>query len=43
MLSCAEAYGQAIKDVLVNSMEQAAKEMEEAMTGVWGSFEALQE
>ena len=43
MLSSAEAYGQAIKDVLVNSMEQAAKEMEEAMTGAWGSFESLQE
>ena len=43
MLSDAEAYGQAIKDVLVNSMEQAAKEMEEALTGTWGSFEALQE
>ena len=43
MLSSAEAYGQAIKDALVNSMEQAAKEMEEAMTGAWGSFESLQE
>ena len=43
MLSDAETYAQAIKDVLVNSMEQAAQEMEKAMTGVYGSFEQLQE
>ena len=43
MLSDAETYGQAIKDVLVNSMEQAVQEMEKAMTGVYGSFEQLQE
>ena len=43
MLSDAEAYGQAIKDALVNSMEQAAKEMEQALSGTWRSFEALQD
>lgn len=43
MLSDAETYGELIKEALVNSMTQAAKEMEKALTGVWGSFEALQE
>ena len=43
MLTDAETYGELIKEALVNSMNQAAKEMEKALTGVWGSFESLQE
>ena len=43
MLSDAEAYGEAIREALVNEMEKAAKEMEQALTGVWGTFDALQE
>lgn len=43
MLADAETYGELIKEALVNSMNQAAKEMEKALTGVWGSFENLQE
>lgn len=43
MLSDAETYGELIKEALVNSMNQAAEEMEKALTGVWGSFENLQE
>lgn len=43
MLTDAETYGELIKEALVNSMNQAAKEMEKALTGVWGSFENLQE
>ena len=43
MLSKAEQYGQLIKEALVNSMEEAAKEMEKALSGVYGSFEHLQE